>query len=144
MAITYVGDLSTDRDKVRFHLQDTVEGSGPRPGEGNFTDAELDGLVDLEGTWQRAVAAAFEALAAGWGRYADLTVGPRKENLSQVAKRYQELGKEWRAQYGRETMRRAYVAGVIRVDGYSDDVASDDVDTSSEYGLDFEYVTPEA
>jgi hypothetical protein len=143
MAITYVGDLSTDRDKVRFYLQDTVEDSGPKPGEGNFTDAEVDGLVNLEGSWQRAVAAGLEALAVAWARYADLTVGPRKEALSQVAKRYQEQAREWRERYGSATMRRVYVAGQVRVDGYSDDVASDDVDTSSEYGADFEYVTPE-
>jgi len=144
MAVTYVGDLSTDRDRVRFHLQDTVEDSGPRPGDKNFTDAEIDGLVDAEGTWQRAVAAALEALAVGWGKYADLSVGPRKESLSQIAKRYQEQAESWREAYGRETMRRAYVAGQIRVDGYSDDVTSDDVAASSEYGSNFEYVTPKA
>jgi len=142
MTVTYIGDLSTDRDKVRFYLQDTVEGSGPKPSEGNFTDAEVDGLIDLEGNWQRAVAAGFEALAAGWGKYADLTVGPRKEALSQIAARYQKLAEDWREKYGTATMRRVYVAGQVRVDGYSDDVASDDVDTSSEYGADFEYVTP--
>ena len=144
MTVTYIGDLSTDRDKVRFYLQDTVEGSGPKPSEGNFTDAEVDGLISLEGSWQRAVAAGLEALAVAWARYADLTVGPRNEKLSQVAKRYQEQADVWRERYGSATMRRVYVAGQVRVDGYSDDVASDDVDTSSEYGADFEYVTPEA
>jgi len=142
MAITYIGDLSTDRDKVRFYLQDTVEASGPKPSEGNFTDAEVDGLINLEGSWQRAVAAGLEALAVAWSRYADLTVGPRKESLSQIAARYQKLAEEWRERYGSATMRPVYVAGQVRVDGYSDDVASDDVDTSSEYGADFEYVTP--
>jgi len=142
MAFTYVGDLSTDRDKVRFYLQDTVSASGPKPGGGNFTDAEVDGLVTVEGTWQRAVAGGFEALAAVWAQYADLWVGPRKESLSQVAERYAALAKRWRDQFGYVEQRGVYVAGVVRVDGYSDDIASDDVDTASEYGLDFEYVRP--
>ncbi len=138
-AVTYVGDLSTDRDKVRFYLQDTV-GSGPKPSGGNFTDAEVDGLIMVEGGWQGAVGAGFEALAVAWANYADLTVGPRKESLSQIGKRYAELAEEWMKRYGSASP--VYVAGVVRVDGYSDDVASDDVDTSSEYGLDFEYVRP--
>ena len=141
MAFTYVGDLSTDRDKVRFYLQDTSEGSGPKPSSGSFTDAEVDGLVSAEGSWQRAVAAGLEVLAAAWAKYADLTVGPRKEALSQIAARYAKQAREWRERVGSASP--VYVAGVMRVDGYSDDVTSDDVDTSSEYGLDFEYVRPE-
>jgi len=86
------------------------------------------------------VGAGLEALAVAWANYADLTVGPRRELLSQVGERFAKQAKEWRERYG--VAAPVVVAGVIRVDGYSDDVASDDVDTSSEYGLDFEYVRP--
>ncbi len=137
-AFTYDDALSDDRDKVRFHLQDTVANSGPKPDGDNFTDNELDGLVTLEGEWQRAVAAGFEALAAIWTQYADLSEGPHKETLSQIADGHRKSAALWRARSGSATPAR--VAGIIKVDGYSDDVTSDDVDTSSEYGIVWEYL----
>ena len=138
MAFTYDDTLADDRAKVRFHLQDTVENSGPKPSDANFTDAEIDGLVTLAGSWQRAVVAGFRALASAWGKYADLTEGPHKESLSQVAARYQAQAQEWANKYGEAVPAR--VAGIVKVDGYSDDVASDEVDTTSEYGIVWEYV----
>ena len=45
MAFNYDDELLTDRDRVRFHLQDTVSGQGQKPENGNFTDAEIDALV---------------------------------------------------------------------------------------------------
>lgn len=138
MAFTYDDTLSAGRDKVRFALQDTAIDEGPKPSGGNFTDNEIDGLVTLEGEWQRAVAAGFEALAAIWTQYADLTEGPHRETLSQIAEGHRKSAALWRARSGSATPAR--VAGIIKVDGYSDDVASDDVDTSSEYGIVWEYV----
>lgn len=135
---TYDDTLSNDRDRVRFAIQDTAIDAGPKPGGGNFTDNEIDGLVTLEGEWQRAVAAAFEALAAIWTQYADLSEGPHRESLSQIARRHSENAALWRARSGSATPAR--VAGIIKKDGYSDDVPSDDVDTSSEYGIVWEYV----
>lgn len=138
MAFTYDDTLTADRDRVRFALQDTQIDSGPKPGGSNFTDSELSGLVTLEGEWQRAVAAGFEALAAIWTQYADLSEGPHKETLSQVAEGHRKSAALWRARSGSVTPAR--VAGIIKVDGYSDDVTSDDVDTSSEYGIVWEYL----
>jgi len=138
MAFTYDDTLNTDRDKVRFALQDTQIDSGPKPNGGNFSDNELSGLVTLEGEWQRAVAAGFEALAAIWTQYADLSEGPHKETLSQVAEGHRKSAVLWRARSGSAIPAR--VAGIIKVDGYSDDVTSDDVNTASEYGIVWEYV----
>jgi hypothetical protein len=138
MAFTYDDALTADRDRVRFALQDTEIDSGPKPGNGNFSDNELSGLVTLEGEWQRAVAAGFEALAAIWTQYADLGEGPHKETLSQIAEGHRKSAALWRARSGSVTPAR--VAGIIKVDGYSDDITSDDVDTSSEYGIVWEYV----
>lgn len=138
MAFTYNDILSADRDKVRFALQDTAVDSGPKPGGGNFLDNELSGLVTLEGEWQRAVAAGFEALAAIWTQYADLSEGPHKETLSQVADGHRKSAALWRKRSGSATPAR--VAGIIKVDGYSDDVTSDDVSVTSEYGIVWEYV----
>lgn len=141
MAFTYLGTLATDRDKVRFHLGDTVEDTGPFPGDSNLTDAEIDGMVDDEGTWQRAVAAGFERLAASWLRYPSFKADGLSLNRSDIAKGYAEQAAQWRKQHGYTTP--IYTAGQIPVDGYSDDVTTDDVDTSGEFESDFEYVTPD-
>lgn len=102
MAFTYVGDLSTDLDKVRFHLQDTVSGQGKKPQNANFTDEELGALITLEGSWQRAVAAGFEALAAAWQDETTFSVFNGSFSRSDAAKGYKELAKEWRERHGEE------------------------------------------
>jgi hypothetical protein len=55
---------------------------------------------------------------------------------------YARLAKEWREQYGYTTGLAISAVGIIRKDAYSDDVTSDEYDSASEYGLDFEYVVP--
>lgn len=126
MGFTYRGDLSTNRDKVRFYIHDTTEDSGPLPSSGNFSDEELDGLITAEGSWERAVAAAFEVLAGAWAQYVDTAIGPRREMLSQTAEQFAQQAKEWRQRHGTS----AAAAGTrhpTRVDGYSDDVSADEV-----------------
>lgn len=115
MAFTYLGTLTTDRDKVRFYIQDVSEDSGPKPDDANFTDAEIDGLLTAEGNWEQAVAAAFEVLAAAWAGYADWQAGPRRENASQIAQRYQEQAEKWRDKQA------GGVATLTRTDAYTDD-----------------------
>jgi len=139
--VTYNDALATNRDKIRFAINDTVSGSGPRPSDGNFTDDELTALVTNEGTWQRAVAAAFERLAAEWTRHTTFRADGLSLNRSDIAKGYREDAKRWRTQYG--YTRPTYVAGQITKDAYSDDITSDDVDTGSGYESSFEYVRPE-
>ncbi len=126
MAFTYAGTLSTDLDKVRFYIGDTVSSAGPKPSDGNFTDAELSGLITAEGSWQRAVAGAFETLSSVWAGRVDHTAGPRSKSMSQVADRYAKLAAEWRIKYGGSTT-GAGTRHPTRVDGYSSDVASDAV-----------------
>ena len=140
MAFTYLGDLSTDRDKVRFHLQDTTVDAGPLPGDKNFSDEELDGLISAEGSWQRAVAAGFEVLAAAWRRYPTFRADGFSLNRSDIARGYEAQVQKWRGEFGGTWSIKA--AGIIRIDGYSDDVTSDDVQSGSEYGGDFVYVRP--
>jgi len=131
MALTYAGDLSTDLDRVRFHINDTTTGGGPRPASGNFTDAELSAIIDDAGTWQRAVAALLDHLSVEWSQHADITVGPRSQSFSQVADAYAKRAEKWRKD--NRIYPGVHVVGVIRKDGYSNDVASDDVDTDGEY-----------
>lgn len=129
MAFTYTDTLLTDRDVIRFTINDTVSSSGPKPGSGtstNFSDNEIAGLVTLEGTANRAIARAYEILAASWARYGLSEIGPRKEDLKGVAEQYRKLAIQWRADYGYAS---ATVTSdfVTRVDGYSQDIASDEV-----------------
>jgi hypothetical protein len=127
--ITYKDSLETDRDRVRFSIQDTIEGQGPKPDGGNFTDEELDGVLSSESAWPGAVAACFEVLAGLWAQYVDTTIGPRKEQYSQVARRYQSLAESWRVKYGPASVATAPRTGwrpTTRVDGYSNDIASDE------------------
>jgi hypothetical protein len=125
MAFTYTDTLATNRDKIRFYLQDTVENSGPKPSDGNFSDAEIAGLVTAEGSWQKAVAAGYEVLAAAWAGYADWQAGPRRESASQIADRWAALAEEWRDRHGASAT-GAGTRHPTRVDGYSDDVSSEE------------------
>ena len=141
MAFTYLGTLATDRDWVRFKLGDTTVDAGPRPADANFTDAEIDGLISEEGDRNRAVAAGFERLVAEWTRYPTFKADGLSLNRSDVAKGYQALADKWRKDY--PAYRPVMVAGQITKDAYSDDVTSDDVDTSGEYaGHEFQYIRP--
>lgn len=94
-AFTYLGDMSTELDQMRFALSDTVEGSGPFPGGGNFTDGELNGLNTNEGNWESAVGAAFGMLAARWAKYVNISTGPRSESLSKIADNFTRLAEQW-------------------------------------------------
>lgn len=126
MAFTYIGDLSTNRDKVRFHLQDTTSGSGPKPSDGNFTDAEIDGLIASFGSWQRAVYAGFTVLESAWRRFPNFrTESGFSVNRTDIADGYHKQAMDWARQYGLPTGligSSAGYAGMTRVDGYSDDV----------------------
>jgi len=100
MAFTYKGDHSSDRDRVRFWLQDTVNAQGPKPGNGNFTDAEIDALLDLEGSWERATAAGFEALASAWQSKTSFSVFNGSYSRSDAAKGYLDMARDWRERHG--------------------------------------------
>ncbi len=124
---TYEDSLTTDKDKVRLYIADKVEDAGPRPEKANYSDDEINAVITAEGNWGRAVAAFFEILAAEWGQYVDMAVGPRREQLSQVANRYHLLSKDWRKRHGTGVGTGARAAFPTPVDGYSQDIATDEV-----------------
>lgn len=106
MAFTY--DLSSSDAalariaQVRMRLRDGVEGSGVLPASANLQDAEITQLLsDYDLDVLAASAAACELVAAAWAGAADITVGPRRESLSQVADRWQKLAGQLRGQAGR-------------------------------------------
>lgn len=100
MTFTYIGDLSTDLDEIRFRITDTVSGAGVKPDGSNFTDEEINGLKTIEGGVNRTIAGLYESLATLYAPYVDAKIGSRDEKLSQKAKMYQALAKKWRDDYG--------------------------------------------
>jgi len=129
MSFTY--DMTTTGNallisKVRLELGDTVEDAGVLPTGGNFTDAEI--LLKLEeysNDIGQTVGALAAILARRWGPVTDITVGPRREALSQVSKRWQTMANELNPSYA------SFSIGVQRSDGYSEEV-----DDASEYAED--------
>lgn len=125
MAFTYDDALTTDLAKVRFWIGDTAEGNGPKPSDGNFTDAELSGLITLSGNWQRAVYAALMALVSAWRRHPTFrTESGFAINNTDIAKGYHEQAIDWAKKYGipaANTGATGTTGSVptTRVDGYS-------------------------
>ena len=126
MALTYSGTLATDLDKVRFYIGDTTVDAGPLPSAGNFTNEELNGLLSTAGSVNKAVSAAMAGISARWASYANISVGPRKEDYATIAEAWSKRQAEWNAQHGVKLTSTASVAFVTRVDGFSDDIAADE------------------
>ena len=129
MIFTYNDNLATNLDKVRFYIGDTssATGAGIKPDGTNFSNDEINGLITIEGSWQKAVAGAYETLAAAYANLVDLTLGPRKEAFSQASDRYTKLAETWRKKYGTTSATRAGMRHPTRIDGYSQTVPSDEV-----------------
>jgi len=129
MGFSYNTDTATavNRDYVRFSIDDKVEDYGPLPSGVNFTDDELDMIIELEGSWQRAVAACFEALHAAWAKHVSWTADGMSISQSHVADEYRMLAEKQRKAYGGVPGATARARSVIKVDGYSQDIASDEV-----------------
>lgn len=126
MAVTYVDTLLTDRDIIRAQLNDTVSGSGPKPNGGNFSDNEIAGILAVEGSANRAIARFYEILAGVWANKGLSEIGPRKEDLKAVSEAYAKLARQWREDYG-SAVSSVTSSFVTRVDGYSQDIAGDEV-----------------
>ena len=125
MTVTYSAALTDDVSRVRFWLRDTAAGAGPLPGDANFADSELAELVDLEGNWQGAVAAGFEALASAWARHPTFSSGDLSVSRSDIARGYREQAELWRRRYGAggATASTVTIGSMVRADAYSDDHA---------------------
>lgn len=116
--MTFTYNLSaSDEDllnisRVRLELGDTQVNAGVRPDGSNLQDAEiLLWLGEEDDDVQQAVARACSALAKMWTNVANITVGPRREELGQVAKGWEDRAKA-AAPFGDSS----YVARVISID----------------------------
>jgi hypothetical protein len=123
MTVTY--DLASDDpavlliSKLRFELGDTVLNKGVKPDASNYSDEELQLKLDeAADDVARATAAILTNLSVLWAQVADITVGPRKESLSQIGDRYAKRAAELGRQSG-ATTGTAFSVGFKRNDGYA-------------------------
>lgn len=114
MAFTY--NLATPVGLTRFRLGDTVQGNGPRPDRRNFSDEEIQAMLDQTGDIEGAIAVLTSVLAAEWAPVPDFTYGGRKESFSQVSKAYHQAALD--AGVGTSI---TFTAGFVRKDAYSDE-----------------------
>jgi hypothetical protein len=128
MTFTYVGTFATDLDYIRFKINDTVEGSGPKPNGANYTDEEIEGLLILEETAGCTIAALFENLSTIYAPSVDTVMGPRSEKLSQKSAAFAKLAKTWRDEYGSSTS--GIVVGTLDFDVDEDE--DDDTENIAE------------
>ena len=112
--------------ELRLEIGDTEENAGPRPRNQNFSDAELQLLLDREGDTMRAAAAACETLARQWARVASAQVGQLRNDYNHVSETYRQQAQDLRAQYGGGAS--GIAVAVERSDGYADAAASAEVD----------------
>lgn len=99
MAFTY--DLSSpDTDKlaisqVRLELGDTVPNVGVKPDGTNFQDEELlHWIVEEDYDIGHAVGRACDALSRLWTNITNITVGPRREEFSTIAKSWSDRARQ--------------------------------------------------
>lgn len=98
MAFTYnlTSDDETERliSEVRLELGDTTAGDGVLPGGANFTDLEISHyLTQYDNSVAQTVAKLAGIIVSKWSTVVDVSVGPRSENLSQVAAQWAEKAK---------------------------------------------------
>jgi len=116
---TFTTDLATDIGKVRFAIGDSLEGTGPRPNQRNFSDAEISATLSLQDDdIDHTVLSLLKILANEWSTFVDYQVGPRKEWASQAAKAYATRVDELEQRIGTGT---TFSVGLNRDDGYAED-----------------------
>lgn len=125
MGFTYDEGHGEDRDRVRFAIGDTVLGHGPRPGDGNFSDEELDALLVQYESWPCATAAVFRALHAAWAVKPVFGPGELSTVHANVAAQHDRAAAYWTQRCSETQSTAAPVIrhiAVKRVDGYTDNL----------------------
>lgn len=119
MSFTYDFALNADVSRVRLAIGDTSYGAGIKPDGTNFSDEEITAiLTDTGNDYNAATYVFLKSLANMWGTYVDITVGPRKESLSDIAFHYAKRASEMGKQTGLSA--KAFSTLLNRVDGYSE------------------------
>lgn len=117
----FTTDPGTDLGWVRMMLGDDVKGVGLYPDGRNISDAQFAALLADEGTKGRTLAAALELLANVWAGQADeIDIGPRRERIMGVSKRYADRAALARKQYGGASGSSGAVSVTLnRADGFA-------------------------
>jgi hypothetical protein len=117
--VTFSYTLTADVGKVRLEIGDTVSGSGVRSSGANLTDEEIQVWLDAEDDdVMLAAARACEMLARDWAKAASIQLGPRREQLSDVAKAWERQAQALRDQYGSGSIGSGIQSGFYQ--GYAD------------------------
>jgi hypothetical protein len=120
MAFTYDFNIKRDIARVRLSLGDTVQDSGVLPDGKNFQDSEIEAvLADCNNDVDAATFVFLKGLSNAWGTYVDITVGPRKEGLSDVSFHYAKRAAEMGARTGLSA--KSFSVALKRIDGYSEE-----------------------
>ena len=125
--------VDTDLEKIRLRIGDTdVADSGANA---RFKDSELNYFLTAEGTVAKAALAAVEAWVAKKASAYDFETDGQSFKRSQEAAAMLALAKYWRS-LGITTSLDDSLGGissnaVTKVDGYSDDIANDEVSATS-------------
>lgn len=119
MAFNYTDTGTTDRDRVRREIGDTIAATA------QFTDDEIADFVTIEGSWQGAAAHACEALATRYAREFSFSADGSSFSKERLSVAYAEAARRLR------NRAKADMVVPTRTDGYSQEVASDDVTGAS-------------
>ena len=123
--MTFTYDFLDNRNvaRVRLAIGDTVENEGVLPGGANYSNEEIETiLLEVSNDIDAATFIFLKALSNAWGHYADITIGPRKEALSDIGFHYAKRAQEFGNQTGLSA--KSFAVLLQRVDGYSE-AASD-------------------
>lgn len=124
MTFTYsTSSLTTDLAQVRLEISDTVSATAL------FADEEIDVFLADEGSVLAAAARACEVLAARYAGAYNFKTDDQSFDRGALSKAYAEQARRLRAQSG-----GVATIAPTRIDGYSDDIANDDISTSASSG----------
>ena len=111
---------TSTKDYVRFLISDTVENSGPKPKEANFSDAEVEFVIDENSDDPHLAASSlFSILAGMWSKYTDSKTGDASDSWSKIAEAFREDAKDMEK-------RSALKKGAASVDFYLSRPSEDD------------------
>lgn len=118
MAFSYTPGSTATHDRVRLNIGDTDEN------QALFEDAELDDIIVRETSENASTAKCYEVLEGRNAPKYDFIADGSSFFRAQAAKAYRLLAMEWRAKSDGVT-----VTQIIRKDGFSQDIRSDEVNT---------------
>jgi len=113
MAQTYDPSLTTDLDKVRILIGDTVEGSM------QLLDEEITGILGIQASLGRAASAACKAIASKYALQVDTKNGKLSVSASQRFKHYMELADDLSKRGSDPFDGKNYVAAGMKAGGLS-------------------------